>query len=143
MLASIDVQKFNTLIEINTLINSNYSDVRSLLTQILESATRLCEGEASSLLLVNKQENKLYFEIALGAKGAAVKKYSLNMGEGIAGWVAQHNTSIIVNDVENDSRHLAEISKNIGYPSRTMLGVPMRRKEEIWNGLKYLQTRLP
>jgi Nif-specific regulatory protein len=130
MLASIDVQKFNTLIEINTLINSNYSDVRSLLTQILESATRLCEGEASSLLLVNKQEQKLYFEIALGSKGAAVKKYSLNMGEGIAGWVAQHNTSIIVNDVENDSRHLAEISKNIGYPSRTMLAVPMRMKDE-------------
>ena len=130
MLSQIDVQKFNTLIEINTLINSNYTDVRSLLTQILESATRLCEGEASSLLLLNKAEQKLYFEIALGAKGAAVKKYSLNLGEGIAGWVAQHNKSIIVNDVENDSRHLAEISRSIGYPAKTMLAVPMRIKDE-------------
>ncbi len=130
MLSAIDVRKFNTLIEINTLINSNYSDARSLLTKILESATRLCEGEASSLLLLNSVEKKLYFEIALGSKGSDVKKFSLNVGEGIAGWVAQHNTSIIVNDVENDRRHLADISRKIGYPSRTMLAVPMRMKDE-------------
>ncbi len=130
MLTSIDVRKFNTLIEINTLINSNYTDVRSLLTLILESATKLCEGEASSLLLVDKDSNKLFFEIALGAKGPDLKKFSINMGEGIAGWVAQHNTSLIVNDVESDRRHLSDISKKIDYPSRTMLAVPMRMKDE-------------
>jgi len=130
MLTSIDVRKFNTLIEINTLINSNYTDVRSLLTLILESATKLCEGEASSLLLVDKDSNKLFFEIALGSKGPDLKKFSINMGEGIAGWVAQHNTSLIVNDVESDRRHLSDISKKIDYPSRTMLAVPMRMKDE-------------
>lgn len=130
MLTAIDVRKFNTLIEINTLINSNYTDVRSLLTQILESATRLSEGEASSLLLVDKTSNKLFFEIALGSKGSDLKKFSINMGEGIAGWVALHNTSLIVNDVESDHRHLSDISRKIDYPSRTMLAVPMRMKDE-------------
>lgn len=130
MLSEIDARKFNTLIEINTLINSNYSDARFLLNQILESATKLCEGEASSLLLLNKEDNKLYFEIALGSKGADVKKFTVNLGEGIAGWVAQHNTSIIVNDVENDKRHLSDISRKIGYPSKTMLAVPMRMKDK-------------
>jgi Nif-specific regulatory protein len=101
-----------------------------LLTLILESATKLCEGEASSLLLVDKDSNKLFFEIALGAKGPDLKKFSINMGEGIAGWVAQHNTSLIVNDVESDRRHLSDISKKIDYPSRTMLAVPMRMKDE-------------
>jgi len=141
MLSSIDVRKFNTLIEINTLINSNYSDIRSLLTQILESATRLCEGEASSLLLLNKEESKLYFEIALGSKGSDVKKFSVNLGEGIAGWVAKHNTSIIVNDVENDSRHLSDISKKIGYPSKTMLAVPMRIKDECVGVIELLNKK--
>ncbi len=130
MLSSIDVRKFNTLIEINALINSNFTDIRSLLTRILESATRLTEGEASSLLLVDKESSKLYFEIALGSKGDAVRKYSLNMGEGIAGWVAQHNTSLIINDVESDKRHFVDISKKIDYASRTMLAVPMRMKDE-------------
>jgi Nif-specific regulatory protein len=130
MLSTIDVNKFNTLIEINTLINSDYVNIESLLTKILESATRLTGGEASSILLVNNEDKKLYFEIALGSKGSDVKKFTVNMGEGIAGWVALHNTSIIVNDVENDKRHRIDISKQIGYASKTMLAVPMRLKDE-------------
>ena len=61
---SIDRQRLETLIQINTLINSNYTDLTGLLTRIIESATQLSEGEASSLLLVNPENNKLYFEIA-------------------------------------------------------------------------------
>ncbi|MFA6508684.1 MAG: sigma 54-interacting transcriptional regulator [Treponemataceae bacterium] len=141
MLSAIDVRKFNTLIEINTLINSNYTDVRSLLTQILESATRLTEGEASSLLLVDKNAGKLYFEIALGSKGSDIKKYSLNIGEGIAGWVAQHNTSLNINDVESDKRHFSDIPKSIGFPTRTMLAVPMRIKDECVGVIELLNKK--
>ncbi|MDR2068350.1 MAG: sigma 54-interacting transcriptional regulator [Spirochaetaceae bacterium] len=141
MLSEIDVQKFNTLIEINTLLNSNYSDVHSLLAKILESATRLCEGEASSLLLVNRETRELYFEVALGSKGAEVKKYTVKMGEGIAGWVALHNKSIIVNDVVNDKRHLSSISEQIGYPSKTMMAVPMRHKDECIGVIELLNKK--
>ena len=141
MLSAIDVRKFNTLIEINTLINSNYTDVRSLLTQILESATRLTEGEASSLLLVDRNAGKLYFEIALGSKGSDVKKFSLNIGEGIAGWVAQHNTSLNISDVASDKRHYADISKNVGFQTRTMLAVPMRIKDECVGVIEMLNKK--
>ncbi len=125
----IDASRLETLIEINTLINTNYTDVKTLLTRILESATKLTNGEASSLLLVNPENNKLYFEIALGSKGADVKRFSLNMGEGIAGWVAERNTSLIVNDVTNDERFYSDISKQIGFPTDSILAVPMRVKD--------------
>lgn len=125
----VDVRKLETLIEINTLINSDYTDARELLQRILESATRLTEGEASSLLLLNPENERLYFEIALGSKGADVKKFSLNLGEGIAGWVAQNNRSLIVNDVASDPRFFSDISKKIGYTTESILAVPMRIKE--------------
>ncbi|MDR0390139.1 MAG: sigma 54-interacting transcriptional regulator [Spirochaetaceae bacterium] len=141
MLSVVDAEKFNTLIGINLLINSNYSDVHSLLTRILESATQLCGGEASSLLIVNKEEKKLYFEVALGSKGAEVKKFTINMGEGIAGWVASHNMSIIVNDVRNDNRHLIGISDQIGYPSNTMIAAPMRVKDECIGVIELINKR--
>ncbi|MCL2879067.1 MAG: sigma 54-interacting transcriptional regulator [Treponema sp.] len=126
MLSVIDIEKFRTLIEINLLINSNYQDVHDLLTTILESATRLCNGDASSLLLADEEKEELYFEIAMGSKGNDVKQFRVKMGEGIAGWVAMHNKSLLVNDVENDDRHLHNISKQIDYPSKTMLAVPLR-----------------
>ena len=127
--SAIDRNKFETLIEINALINSEYSDGKELLRTIIESATRLMEAEASSLLLVNPENNKLYFEISLGAKGPEVQRFSLNMGEGIAGWVAANNRSLIVNDVESDNRWLVDISKKINFPTKSILAVPMRIKE--------------
>jgi Nif-specific regulatory protein len=141
MLSKIDVQKFNTLIEINTLINSTNQDVHSLLTQILDSATRLCGGEASSLLLVDREAQELYFEVALGSRGQAVKQFTIKMGEGIAGWVAEHNKSIIVNDVVNDKRHLKAISKKINYPSKTMMAVPMRIQGECIGVIEILNKK--
>ncbi|MDR1288518.1 MAG: sigma 54-interacting transcriptional regulator [Treponema sp.] len=141
MLSKIDVQKFNTLIEINTLINSNYQDVHALLTQILDSATRLCGGEASSMLLVDKENQELYFEVALGIKGPEVKQFTVKLGEGIAGWVAQHNKSIIVNDVSSDKRHLRAISNHINYPSKTMMAVPMRIKDECIGVIELLNKK--
>ncbi|MCL2066079.1 MAG: sigma 54-interacting transcriptional regulator [Treponema sp.] len=130
MLSKIDVNKFNTLIEINTLISSNYKDIHALLQRILESVTQLCGGDASSLLLVDKDKQELFFEVATGSKSQEVMHFTVKLGEGIAGWVAQHNKSIIVNDVATDKRHLREISKKINYPSNTMMAVPMRIKDE-------------
>ena len=141
MFARIDPDKFSTLIEINTLINSNYGDATSLLTQILESATRLTEGEASSLVLKNEEDGKLYFEIALGPKGRDVKKFSLNPGEGIAGWVAQHGQSLIVNDVETDSRFYESISKSIGFPTYSILAVPMLVRDRCVGVLEIINKR--
>ncbi|MDC7239196.1 MAG: Fis family transcriptional regulator, partial [Spirochaetales bacterium] len=64
----VDRKRLDTLIEINNLINSNYTDIRSLMTHILESSTRLTGGESSSLLLLDSETDLLYFEIALGTK---------------------------------------------------------------------------
>jgi Nif-specific regulatory protein len=125
-----DQKRLDTLIEINTLINSEYTDPSALLLKIIESATKLTMGAASSLLLVNFENNKLYFEIALGSKGPEVKRFSLQLGEGIAGWVAKNNTSLIVNDVETDPRFYSDISKEINYETKSILAVPMRIKNQ-------------
>jgi Nif-specific regulatory protein len=130
MLSTIDAQKFNTLIETNNLINSNYQDIHALLSHILESATRFCEGEASSILLLDREKQELYFETALGSKGQDVKRYTLKAGEGIAGWVVQHNKTLIINDLDNDKRHQRRIAQEINYPLKNMLAVPMRLRDE-------------
>ncbi|MDR0497483.1 MAG: sigma 54-interacting transcriptional regulator, partial [Treponema sp.] len=128
MLSRIDVHKFNTLIETNALINSNYSDLNSLLTHILDSATRLCGGESSSLLLVNRETQELHFEVSLGGAGTENKRFTIKMGEGIAGWVALHNRSIIIDDAGNDKLH--DTSKELNFQPSAIMAVPMRVKEE-------------
>ncbi|OQY33682.1 MAG: Fis family transcriptional regulator [Spirochaetaceae bacterium 4572_59] len=125
----VDKKRLETLIEINNLINSNYTDIRSLLTHILESSTRLTGGESSSLLLLDAETDLLYFEIALGTKGNEVSKLTVKMGEGIAGWVAQNNQSLIVNDVEKDTRFYSGVDRNVGYTTSSILAVPLRMRD--------------
>ncbi len=136
-----DSAKLEVLLDIYARINSNYTDGKRLLTGIIESATELTEGEASSLLLVNPENNKLYFEIALGSKGSSAKKFSVNMGEGIAGWVAEKNTSLIVNDTSSDPRFSSEISTQIGFPTSSILAVPMRVKERCVGVIEILNKK--
>ncbi len=138
---NVDLRRLDTLIEINTLINSDYSDPNALLTRIVESATRLTEGEASSLLLINPDDNKLYFEVALGSKGPEVQRFSLNKGEGIAGWVVEKNRSLIVNDVESDTRFFSNISKAVGFTTRNILAAPMRIRDTCVGVLEILNKK--
>lgn len=139
--SDLDQRRFETFIEINTLINSDYSNAREVLQRIVESATRLTSAEASSLLLLNSENNKLYFEIALGTKGPELSRYSLHLGEGIAGWVAQHNRSLIVDDAAEDPRFFSAISKQIGYTTNSILAVPMRVKDRCVGVLEMINKR--
>ena len=60
-------------------------DTDSVLEMIIESVTRLMEAKASSLLLVDKSRKKLYFQVATGEAKEEVKKFEIELGQGIAG----------------------------------------------------------
>ncbi|MDR0377902.1 MAG: sigma 54-interacting transcriptional regulator [Spirochaetaceae bacterium] len=141
MLSTIDIQKFNTMVEINNRINSNYVDVHVLLTQILDSATRLSESESSILLLVNEKTRALYVEAALGIDGLDTKKATVKIGEGIAGWVVQHNKALLINDAENDNRRLQSIEQQTGCSFRTILAVPLRIKDRCGGVIELLNKK--
>jgi Nif-specific regulatory protein len=120
---------FQEIIEISTLINSTL-EINEVLNRIMSTANRVVKAESSSLLLIDETTNELYFHVALGDKGEEVKKFTLKMGEGIAGWVAQHSKPLIVPDVHKDSRFYQDISKKINYPTKSILCVPLKLKNK-------------
>ncbi len=52
--------------------------------------------EASSLLLLNHRTEQLHFDIATGKYSELIKNIHLNMGQGVAGWVAKDPSSSLV-----------------------------------------------
>lgn len=133
-----DAQRLEALIEINALINSQYGDFRILLAKIMESAQKIINTESSSLLLCDKGTGQLFFEVALGEKGDEVKKYTLNSGQGIAGWVTQANRPLLVNDVTNEPRHSLALEQNVGYKTRNVLAVPLHIKDKVIGALEVI-----
>ncbi len=126
---SLSLERLKTLIEINGRINSTYSDVNALLVHILESAMRLVECEASSLLLVNKEDDSLRFAVALGPKGAEAKNIPVEKNS-IAGWVVDNNKPLLINKVATDPRFSSKVQDKTGYITRNMIAIPMRVKGE-------------
>jgi Nif-specific regulatory protein len=129
--SAIDPHKFELLIEVFNMMSTNSGDLSVLFENIVSSAMRLIGSEAASLLLVDQKKRTLFFEVALGSKGEDVKKFTLPMDEGIAGWVVTNRKSLIVHDVEGDPRFFDQISKAVGFTTKSILATPLIIKDEI------------
>ena len=79
----------------------------SILQTIMEKMAEYFRPDTWSLLMVDEEKDELYFAIAVGAAAEVLAKARLKVGEGIAGWVAKHGRSLIVPDVQADSRFVA------------------------------------
>lgn len=100
-------------------------DLDALLAEIGRTAEGLTQAEASSILLLDDDGQNLHFKTASGEKGRAVKRVTVPIGQGIAGWVAQKWKPLVVNDVAKDPRFLKASDKESGFTTRQVLAVPM------------------
>ena len=121
------MQQHAELIEISAILNSSL-DPLVVRKNAMEAATRLMGAEVGSLLILDPENEELYFEVALGEKGDEVKKIRLKLGEGIAGWVAEHGEPVVVPDVSKDPRHFRGADQKSAFQTRDMICVPVKVK---------------
>lgn len=100
-------------------------DVDLLLKEISSAVERLTSSEAASILLLDDTKKQLVFRVATGEKGSSVKRFYVPVGKGVAGWVAEHNEQVIINDVAADSRFTGQIDKSSGFSTRSIAAIPM------------------
>ena len=100
-----------------------------LLDTIMELGMNVMDAEGCSVLLVDEKEKKLQFVAASGAKKEEVKKLSLDMGEGVAGWVAQNDQPLLIEDVSQDTRFSKKVDKTLGQETKSLICVPLKVKE--------------
>ena len=78
-----------------------------------------------SLLLMEENTGRLKFEIVMGVDAAKLKKFYIQKGEGIAGWVCQHGQPAVVEDVTKDPRFSPRVDQFIGFVTRSVVCVPL------------------
>lgn len=122
--------KIKFLKEISALIDS-VGDIDKLLYIIIQTATKVMEAKASSLLLLDKKTNKLYFHTATGEKRDKLKKFELDKGEGIAGWVVEKGKPLLVKDVSRDPRWNKKISESIGFDTHSIACAPLKINGDV------------
>ncbi len=110
--------------ELSALLNSSL-DHATIRSRAIAAATLLMKAEAGSLLLLDEATGELYFDVAHGEKGAAVREARLRRGQGIAGHVARTGQPLIVNDVQQDPRFFRHVDHISGFNTRNMVCVPV------------------
>ncbi len=110
--------------DISALLNSSL-DTATIRQHAIEAATVLLNAEAGSLLLLDEAAGELYFDVAYGDKGSAVRASRIKLGQGIAGYVGRTKQPVIVHDVQHDARFFRHVDQASGYITRNMVCVPV------------------
>ena len=100
-------------------------DMEDVPQRILAQTMRSLEAEGASLALVNRETGELEFKVATGQGAAEVTGFRLAAGQGIAGWVAEHEQALAVEDVSQDERFFAGVDDQTGMQTRNVVCVPI------------------
>jgi len=81
-------------------------DLKEVLNQIMEIIAEIFQPReyAGSLLMLDEEQEELYFAVAVGKASQKLKDVRLKLGEGIAGWVAKTGQALITEDAYQDPR---------------------------------------
>ncbi|TKJ28589.1 MAG: hypothetical protein CEE40_11270 [Chloroflexi bacterium B3_Chlor] len=123
-------EELSTLTEIGTAITSAL-DEDEILKRVMTGINEILRVEAGSLLLIDEAAKELEFKITLHGRAEKLAPVRLQLGQGIAGWVAEHGEPLLVDDVREDPRHDSQIAETIGFEARSILCVPLQVKDRV------------
>jgi GAF domain-containing protein len=116
-------------------------DLDQVLIRILREATHMLDVETGSVLLADPETGELVFRVSVKEGEPVDISQRLKLGEGIAGWVAQHGEPLLVRDVHQDPRWYGEVKT--GFFTRSVLCVPLKIDGHIIGALQALNKKGP
>jgi diguanylate cyclase (GGDEF)-like protein len=90
-------------------------DLDSVLRVILNEMERIIKADLWTVLMLDETRRELYYALAADGKEAALRDLRVKVGEGVAGWVAEHGEALIIpeiTDADPGNKHdprLAEV----------------------------------
>lgn len=133
-LDTIQRSRLERLLDITTTISSTL-DINYLLDIVLRAVTDLTDCEAASILFLDAVNGQLYFAAASGPNPPAVDTV-VPVDGSAAGWVLRESRSLVVDDVEEDERHFADIDQLSEFKTTNLAAVPLTTKHEAIGALE-------
>lgn len=128
--SSFTKEQLSQLIQVAQAINSSL-ELDTVLAKVMDITSDILCAQASSLLLIDEPGNRLFFKTTTGDKAEEVQQFTLKLGEGIAGCVAQTGKPIITNNAANDPRFNSDISETINLSTKSIICAPIKLKDKI------------
>lgn len=101
-------------------------EVTAVLRGLLDGLEELLQPSSWSLLLRDDVTGALVFTLVRSEVDQALAGKQLDPGEGIAGWVMQTGETLLIPDVNGDTRFSKRMDETTGYATRSIVAVPLR-----------------
>src|SRR3569833_2979080 len=115
-------------------------DLDTILRTILEQMERRISADMWTLLMMDETRTELHYAIASGNGESSLRDLRVRIGEGVAGWVAEHAETLIVPESETDSRleHTLAADSTI---VRSVIAMPLRGRKGVQGVIEILNPR--
>lgn len=124
-------------------------DRDAILRAIMQQMEQFFKPETWSLLLVDEAHNDLYYAVAVGRSEDDLRDVRVPIGDGLAGWVAEHGESLIVPEVSRDPRFKERFAspgeKEEGASPlsvRSAICMPLRSRQKTLGVIQLFNCRL-
>ena len=96
------LQKMGALYQVGQILTASL-DLPTRLDNVVDLAIRLLGADRGSIMLLDSRKDELELVTSRGLKSEAANA-RVPIGQGIAGWVAEHRQPLILHDVVSDER---------------------------------------
>lgn len=118
------------IVKVSQILNSTLS-LEPLLRIIIQSATELTHTEACSIMLLDKRTGELHFAHSIGEGSEGLRNVTVPLDNSIAGWIVRKRKPLLIRDAKSDPRWHSQVDKTIDFDTRSILGVPLKVKDEV------------
>lgn len=97
--------------------------LNDLLIESMEGACMVMQAEASSLLMLDDNNESLHMMVPTGPVKGEITEATVPKDKGICGWVVQNKKPALLNDVKSSDQFWGELTDN--FETRNLICVPL------------------
>ena len=133
--------EFSVVSDISFALTSTLS-LQKIYQQLIDPVRRTLIVESISVGLIDQSTGDITFvDSLLGPMFEELPTIRIKKGQGIAGWVAQHQKPVIINDVYSDKRFYASVDKDSGFQTNSMVCIPLQVEERTIGVLQAINKK--
>src|SRR5579862_1762105 len=116
--------------EIGKLITSSL-ELPKTIDAIMKQVNLFFQPRNWSLLRVDPETQELFFVVAKGIDIKKLENIRLNIGEGVAGYVAQTGKPMLVKNAEKSPYFSKKVDKLTGFTTKSIIAVPIIFRQKV------------
>lgn len=105
--------------------------LEEMLELFMDVVLRITRAEHGSILMLDESGERLRFACVRGPASDKLKRLDVEVGDGIAGWVARTGQSALTQDVGKDHRFTGNIARQVDLEPKAILAVPLKGKRGL------------